>query len=356
MSRDGSLWIGGLEPYMDEEFLLKCLNSLGETYSGIISIKVIKNKFTGQHGGYGFLNFVNDDVAISSMHKLNGKIMPNTNPPARFKLNHKSTQKGSVDDANNHSIWVGDLSQEVDDFAMYKFFSVRFQSVKSARVMVDETGNSRGFGFVRFGDQQEQLSALGTMQGRTGLGDLPIKVSTAYAKGSNPNFNSGGEFGGEYGGGGGARGGGSSRGGYGSGGTPGEGAPSSRYSAPPSGSSSSTDYSAQWAQYNQYWSQYAAWQQYYASQPGGAAAATAQGGQAEPPKEPEETKETTEAPAKKKPKVEEKNTNILEGNLKEPVANNIPIDVKTFDKEYLARSDELFVAVRSSRWWYQSDV
>ena len=40
MSRNGSLWIGGLEDYMDEEFILKCLNAMGETYSGVVSIKV----------------------------------------------------------------------------------------------------------------------------------------------------------------------------------------------------------------------------------------------------------------------------------------------------------------------------
>ena len=40
MSRNGSLWIGGLEEYMDEDFIMKCLNAMGETYSGVISIKV----------------------------------------------------------------------------------------------------------------------------------------------------------------------------------------------------------------------------------------------------------------------------------------------------------------------------
>ena len=162
MSRNGSLWIGGLEDYMDEEFILKCLNAMGETYSGVISIKVcllwekkfirftsatfdlqvVKNKFTGQHAGYGFINFVNDNYALTAMHKLNGKVMPNTNPQVRFKLNHNSMQKGGTED--NHSIWVGDLSAEVDDYQMYKFFSVRFPSVKSARVMLDDNGYSKG--------------------------------------------------------------------------------------------------------------------------------------------------------------------------------------------------------------------
>ena len=43
--------------------------------------------------------------------------------------------------------------------------------------------STSGFGFVRFGEQNEQVIALQTMQGRVGLGEKPIKVSVAFAKG-----------------------------------------------------------------------------------------------------------------------------------------------------------------------------
>ena len=82
MSREGALWIGGLETYMDEDFLMKCLNTMGE--HSILSIKVIKNKFTGGAAGYGFINFISDNVALTCMHKLNGKIIPGTQPPVRY--------------------------------------------------------------------------------------------------------------------------------------------------------------------------------------------------------------------------------------------------------------------------------
>lgn len=38
MSREGALWIGGLEPYMDEEYLTKAFNAMGE--ENVQSIKV----------------------------------------------------------------------------------------------------------------------------------------------------------------------------------------------------------------------------------------------------------------------------------------------------------------------------
>ena len=90
MTRVGALWIGGLEPYMDELFLQNAMNMMGET--GVVSIKVMTNKFTGEPSGYGFINFDSDQTAIIAMHRLGGKIIPHSNPPVRFKLNHNSTR------------------------------------------------------------------------------------------------------------------------------------------------------------------------------------------------------------------------------------------------------------------------
>jgi len=312
---------------MDEDFILKCLNAMGETYSGVISIKVVKNKFTGQHAGYGFINFVNDNFALTAMHKLNGKVMPNTNPQVRFKLNHNSTQKGGADD--NHSIWVGDLSPEVDDYQMYKFFSVRFPSVKSARVMLDENGYSKGFGFVRFGEQSEQMISLTTMQGRVGLGDRPMKVSIAYVKGKDGSIS------------------------YPT--TQPEDLPESATgssSQEQSGEQSQGDYAAQWEQYNQYWQQYAAWQQWYAAQaqaaqppatPASDAAAAAQSSEAGTAAAAAEWANRNNAKNGKK--------NIFDGSLKELVQNKSSLDYEALNKEYLEKSEELYSAVEESRWW-----
>ena len=77
-------------------------------------------------------NFDRDQRAILTMHRLGGKVIPNSNPPVRFKLNHNSTrlQQGEPDT----SIWVGDLSPDVDDYALYQFFAHRFQTVRCAKV------------------------------------------------------------------------------------------------------------------------------------------------------------------------------------------------------------------------------
>jgi len=176
--RVGALWIGGLEPYMDEAFLQNSVSMMGET--GVVSIKVMTNKFTGEPAGYGFINFDSDQTAIIAMHRMGGKIIPTSNPPVRFKLNHNSTRlaPGEIDT----SIWVGDLTPEVDDFQLYRYFTQRYGTVRCAKVVLDESGFSKGYGFVRFGNEQEQQHALGCMTGEMGLGSKPIKVSMANQK------------------------------------------------------------------------------------------------------------------------------------------------------------------------------
>ena len=47
------------------------------------------------------------------------------------------------------------------------------------QVVLDESGFSKGYGFVRFGNEQEQQHALGCMTGEMGLGSKPIKVTIA---------------------------------------------------------------------------------------------------------------------------------------------------------------------------------
>jgi len=331
MSREGALWIGGLESYMDEDFIQKALHMMGEV--NILSIKVIKNKFTGGAAGYGFINFISDQVALTCMHKLNGKIMPNTNPPVRFKLNHNSNRL--LPGEKNHSVWVGDLTPEVDDLQLYRFFSARFQSIVSAKVVLDDSGFSKGFGFIRFGNEQEQQTAMTSMMGVSGLGGKPIKVSIAVQKtkvedtsmdipqhlvqhvanqviggGNQQSQQPASEYGGgDY----------------------------SNQQSQENGNYNADYYN----QYNQYWSQYAAWQQYqqqYAawqeqqSQTNGTQASAGA------------------VPGAPKKAVKENSNSIFDGPLTQQVVHKKVVDQKEQNKTWLEKSEDLWCCMEESGW------
>lgn len=90
---------------------------------------------------------------------------------------------GSRDDRGpEHSIFVGDLGPEVNEFVLVSLFQNRFPSCKSAKIMTDPiSGMSRGYGFVRFSDESDQQRALSEMQG-VYCGNRPMRISTATPK------------------------------------------------------------------------------------------------------------------------------------------------------------------------------
>ena len=77
------IFILQLESYMDDAFLQTALSKMGENQ--LVSIKVMKNKFTGEPASYGFINFNSDHHALMAMHRLNGKVIPDSTPVSYLK-------------------------------------------------------------------------------------------------------------------------------------------------------------------------------------------------------------------------------------------------------------------------------
>ncbi|XP_074034236.1 tRNA Selenocysteine associated protein [Leptinotarsa decemlineata] len=172
------LWMGSLESYMTETFILTAFRKMGENP---MSVKVMRNKFTGEPAGYAFVHFANDEEAIDAMHKLNSKPIPGTSPMVRFRLNNASNTGRSLID-REFSVWVGDLSPDVDDYNLYRVFSSKYNTIKTAKVILDNSGFSRGYGFVRFGSEEEMKDSLISMNGYIGLGTKALKICNAVPK------------------------------------------------------------------------------------------------------------------------------------------------------------------------------
>ncbi|HTN02128.1 RNA recognition motif domain-containing protein [Planctellipticum variicoloris] len=106
-------------------------------------------------------------------------------------------------------LYVGNLTYDTTNSTLEEMFS-SFGEVRSAQVVMDrDTGRSKGFGFVEFGDAQAASAAIAAMNGKD-VGGRSLTVNEARPR----EERSGG--GGGYGGGGGGRSGGG--GGYGGGG------------------------------------------------------------------------------------------------------------------------------------------
>ncbi|RBQ96418.1 hypothetical protein FVER53263_05907 [Fusarium verticillioides] len=173
-----TLWMGELEPWMDENFIKGVFMSAAHES---VNVKVIRDKNSG-NAGYCFVEFQSPESATSALG-MNGKQVPNSQ--RTFKLNWASGG-GLVDRRDDrgpeYSIFVGDLGPEVNEYVLVSLFQARFPSCKSAKIMTDAmSGQSRGYGFVRFSDENDQQRALVEMQG-VYCGNRPMRISTATPK------------------------------------------------------------------------------------------------------------------------------------------------------------------------------
>ncbi|NP_001398597.1 tRNA selenocysteine 1-associated protein 1 isoform 3 [Rattus norvegicus] len=134
-----SLWMGDLEPYMDENFISRAFATMGET---VMSVKIIRNRLTGIPAGYCFVEFADLATAEKCLHKINGKPLPGATPAKRFKLNYATYGK-QPDNSPEYSLFVGDLTPDVDDGMLYEFFVKVYPSCRGGKVVLDQTGVSK---------------------------------------------------------------------------------------------------------------------------------------------------------------------------------------------------------------------
>ncbi|KAK1423843.1 hypothetical protein QVD17_19152 [Tagetes erecta] len=173
-----TIWIGDLQHWMDEAYLQSCFSQTAE----VQSIKLIRNKQSGQSERYGFIEFISHSAAEKTIQSYNGTMMPNTDQV--FKLNWAgfSTGEKRGDNISELSIFVGDLAPDVTDSILLETFASRYPSVKGAKVMVDtNTMCSKGYGFVRFSDENERSRAMHEMNGQY-CSSRPMRIGVATPK------------------------------------------------------------------------------------------------------------------------------------------------------------------------------
>ena len=173
-----TLWIGDIEPWMDE-------NHIQGLFSGIASltsVKLIKDKVKGTPVGYGFIEFPNHEIAHNVITNLNGTRMPNSQKS--FKLNWAS-HNGALpppEPQGDFQVYVGNLDHSVTSQTLTQHFKPKYSSLCEAKVITDmNTKASKGYGFLRFTQQAQAIQCMTEQQGQYLL-TKPLKLNYASQK------------------------------------------------------------------------------------------------------------------------------------------------------------------------------
>mmetsp|Transcript_27257 Transcript_27257/g.69293 ORF Transcript_27257/g.69293 Transcript_27257/m.69293 type:complete len:646 (-) Transcript_27257:853-2790(-) len=177
----------------DDEKLADMFKPYGEIKSA-----VAMKDGEGKARGFGFVNFATHDDATKAIEELNGKELDggrtlyvgraqkkrDRERELREKFDQLKLERASKFTGVN--LYVKNLDDIVDDEKLREAF-MPYGSISSAKVMLDDKGNSKGFGFVCFGSTEEATKAVSEMNGHL-LGNKPLYVALAQRKDERKNI------------------------------------------------------------------------------------------------------------------------------------------------------------------------
>ncbi|PKU63671.1 putative polyadenylate-binding protein [Dendrobium catenatum] len=175
---------------LDQDITEELIELKFSEYGKIFNVKIAKDE-AGNSRGFGFVNFENPEDAKKAVEAMNGLRLGSKKlyvARAQKKderlqiLQHTFEEKRNEQIRNNmaSNLYIKNIDDCVDDNALWEYFS-QCGTVASAKVMHDEKGNSKGFGFVCYTTPEEASNAVNTLHGSMFHGK-PLYVAIAQRK------------------------------------------------------------------------------------------------------------------------------------------------------------------------------
>jgi len=141
----------------------------------------------GESKGFGFINYEKPEAAQAAVEQLNGTTVNGKQiyvgrAQKRSERDEvlRSQRVEQLQKYQGANVYVKNLDDNVDDEKLQQEFA-RFGPIISAKVMTDEKGNSKGFGFVSFQNSEDATRAMNEMNGVI-FGTKPLYASLAQRK------------------------------------------------------------------------------------------------------------------------------------------------------------------------------
>ncbi|KHN18709.1 Putative polyadenylate-binding protein, partial [Glycine soja] len=185
-ARYTNLYMKNLDLDVSEATLQEKFSSFGK----IVSLVIAKDNI-GMSKGFGFVNYDNPDDAKKAMEAMNGsklgsKILYVARAQKKAEreqiLHHQfeEKRKEQILKYKGSNIYVKNIDDHVSDEELRDHFSA-CGIITSAKIMRDDKGISKGFGFVCFSTPEEANKAVNTFHGFMFHGK-PLYVALAQRK------------------------------------------------------------------------------------------------------------------------------------------------------------------------------
>jgi polyadenylate-binding protein len=184
-----NVFIKNLPESIDETRLAQMFGEFGPITSHIVMRG--KDGDESRSKGFAFVCYADAASAKAAVDKLNnteiegqtvyvGRAMKKAERAGLLRRNYDVHRKEMQQRSRDVNLYVKNLEEDVDDSKLRTTFE-EFGTITSSRVMRDEKGNSRGFGFVSFASPDEATRAITEMNGRI-VGRKPLYIALAQPK------------------------------------------------------------------------------------------------------------------------------------------------------------------------------
>ncbi|KAG5543502.1 hypothetical protein RHGRI_016284 [Rhododendron griersonianum] len=150
-----SLYVGDLDFEVTDSQLYDLFNNVGQ----VVSVRVCRDLSTRRSLGYGYVNYSNPQDAARAMELLN--FTPLNGKTIRVMYSHRDP---SIRRSGSANIFIKNLDKAIDNKALHDTFS-SFGNILSCKIATDPSGQSKGYGFVQFDNEESAQNAIDKLNG-----------------------------------------------------------------------------------------------------------------------------------------------------------------------------------------------